>query len=240
MEKMIFPRVKQVNLLFLFFAATLFAPVKAQVYSTPNTNPKIVEMIHRSAVYVDEEYLKVDGNPYIEKEFKPGRIFFRDSTLVDSIPLRLNTYTDNIEFRQNDSVLALANPEKIEKISFGYRNFIYTPYKEGAFIKKGYFEVLADGETKLLLHRESIIKREQLPASNYEGGNFRDYFRTSESYYIKKGDNVAVKLSRTKKGVLKALGDHTRELEDFIKSKHLKMMKTDDLIDLFYYYNSLH
>ncbi len=231
--------MKKHNLLLLVFLALTPPVVRAQVYSSPNTNPKIVEMLHRSSIIENEDYVKVDGNPYIDKEFMPGKIIFKDQTVVDSIPMRLNTYTDNIEFKQNDTTLALAEPEKIEKISFGHRNFIYSLYKEGIFTKRGYFEVLADGDTKLLLHRETIMKREQLPASNFEGGNYRDYFRTSESYYIKKGDGIATKISRTKKGVLKALGDHQKELEDFIKKKHLKMMKTDDLIDLIYYYNSL-
>ncbi len=213
--------------------------IKAQVYSTPNTNPKIVEMLHRSAIVENEDYVKVTGNPYVDKEFQKGEIIFGDSVVVRDVPLRLNFYTDNIEFKKNDTILALANPETIDRISFGYRNFIFSSYKEGAFTKKGYFEVLADGQTKLLLHREAIIKREQLPASNYEGGNYRDYFRNSETFYIKKGDNIATRISRSKKSILKALGDHTGELEAYIKKKHLKLNKTDDLIDLFYYYNTL-
>ena len=56
---------------------------------------------------------------------------------------------------------------------------------------------------------------------------------------MKKGDAVAIRISRAKKSVLKALGNHTGELEAYIKKKHLKLNKTDDLIDLFYYYNTL-
>jgi len=225
--------------LLLFLLLLPAGRVSAQVYSSPNTNPKIVDMLHRSAIVENEDYVKVTGDPYVDKNFQTGTIVFNDSTVVNEIPLRLNTYTDNIEFKKNDSILALANPRIIDHISFGYRNFIFSTYKEGVFTKQGYFEVLADGNTKLLLHRESIIKREQLPASNYEGGNYRDYFRKSESYYLKKGDAIAVKISRTKKSILKALGDHTAELEKFIKENHLRLSKTDALIDLIYYYNSL-
>jgi hypothetical protein len=213
--------------------------VKAQVYSSPNTNPKIVDMLHRSPIVEMEDYVKVAGDPYVDKEFATGEIVFKDSTVAREIPLRLNFYTDNIEFKKNDTILALANPGLVDHLSFGYRNFIYSKYKEGAFIKQGFFEVLADGETKLLLHREAIIKREQLPASNYEGGNYRDYFRNSETYYIKKGDAIATRISKTKKSVLKTLGDHSAELEKFIKEKKLKLSRPDGLIDLIYYYNSL-
>ncbi len=219
---------------------TTLPQAKAQIYSNPNVNPKIVEMLQRNAAIVEnEDYVKVAGDPFIDKKFQKGEVVFKDSVVAKEIPMRFNSYTDNIEFKKNDTILALANPELIDHVSFGYRTFIYSPYKEGAFTKKGYFEVLADGKTKLLLHYEAIIKREQLPASNYEGGNYRDYFRNSESYYIKKDDNIAHKVSKTKKSILKALGDHTSELEAFIKKKHLKLSKTDNLIDLIYYYNSL-
>jgi hypothetical protein len=211
----------------------------AQVYSSPNTNPKIINMMSHSTIIENEDVVKAVGNPYVDKEFQPGEIIFFDSSLVKDLPLRLNTYTDNIEFKKNDTIMALANPEMVVRISFGYRNFIFSKYKEGSFIKQGYLEVLADGNTKLLLHREAVVKREKLPASNYEGGNYRDYFRNSETYYIKKGDAVAEKISRSKKSILKTLGDHKAELEKFISDKHLKLSKTEALIDLIYYYNSL-
>ena len=152
-------RIFQHFVLFLFPFGIAVPATMAQVYSSPNTNPKIVEMLHRSAIVEKEDYIKVSGNPYVDKEFQKGDIIFSDSVVVKDIPLRLNFYTDNIEFKKNDTILALANPEKIDRISFGYRNFIFSLYKEGVFTKKGYFEVLADGQTKLLLHREAIIKR---------------------------------------------------------------------------------
>ena len=224
-----------VIMLFIGFPVISFG----QIYSTPNTNPKIIEMMHRSLIVEKDAYIKVHGNPFVDKDFEKGVIVFKDSSRARDIPLRLNTYTDNIELDVNDTVKVLSSPDIIDHIDFGHRHFIYSRFKEGVFHKNGFFEVLTQGNCKLLLRRESIIKREQLPASNYAGGNYRDYFRTSQTYYIKKGNSPAVRISKSKKSILNALGNHRSELGKYIKDHHLKLAKEDDIIDLIYYYNSL-
>jgi len=211
----------------------------AQVYSGSGINPRIRDMMNRGLVTERGEFLHVSGNPFVDKDFTEGVIVFKDSTRASKVPMRLNTYSDNIEFKYNDTIKRFTQPELIDYVTFAHRSFMYSPYKEGLLNKKGYFEILAWGDCKLLFRRESIIKREQLPASDFEGGNFRDYFRTTEEYYIKKDDNPASKLTRTKKGILKALGDHEKELTDYMNKHHIKLKKEDDLIDLIYFYNSL-
>lgn len=222
---------------FFFFGLTWIT--QAQIYSSPNSNPQLIQMIHRSLVVEKEAYLHVHGNPFVDKDFEKGEIIFNDSSRVKDVPLRLNTYTDNIEFNYNDTIKVISTPDIIDYITFGNRKFIYSRYKEGVFYKNGFFEIFADGNTRLLLHRETIIKREQLPPSDYEGGNFRDYFLTTKTFYIKKGIKPAVKISKSKKSILNVLGDHRKELVKYIKDNHLRMSKADALIDLVYYYNSL-
>ncbi len=231
--------MKKTILISVFFFFGLAWIMQAQIYSSPNSNPQLIQMMHRSLVVEKEAYLHVYGNPFVDKDFEKGEIIFKDSSRVKNVPLRLNTYTDNIEFTYNDTIKVISSPDIINYVKFGNRKFIYSRYKEGAFYKNGFFEILADGNTRLLLHRETIIKREQLPPSDYEGGNFRDYFRTAQTYYIKNGVNPSKRISKSKKSVLKALGDHRKELEKYIKGNHLKMSKEDALIDLVYYYNSL-
>ena len=225
------------------FSILLFAGIGSfsfgQIYSTPNTNPQIINMIHRSLVIEKDAYIKVEGDPFVDKDFEKGTIIFKDSTRASDIPLRLDTYTDNLQLKINDTIKVLSPPDIIDHANFGHREFIYSRFKEGAFYKNGYFEVLAQGNCKLLLRRESVIRREQLPASNFGGGNYRDYFRTTNTYFIKKDDDPAVKISRSKKSILTVLGDHKSDLEKYIRDNHLKLSKEDALIDLIYYYNSL-
>ena len=214
-------------------------PLMAQVYTGGALNPRIQDMMRRGLVTEREAYLNVVGDPFISKEFDEGIIVFKDSTRATDVPMRLNTYTDQIEFMYHDTIKRFTQPEIIEYVTFGHRSFMFSPYKEGLLNKKGYFEILAWGNCKLLFRRESIIKREQLPASDYEGGNFRAYFRTTEEYYLKKGGEPAEKLSRTKKGILKALSDKKQEISEYMAKNKVRPKKEEDLIDLIYYYNSL-
>jgi len=223
----------------LVFSFGTLHSVQAQIYSSPNSNPRLIQMMHHSLVIEKDAYINVYGNPFVDRDFKNGEIVLKDSSQVRNVPMRLNTYTDNIEFKNNDSIMIFSQPDIIDHVTFGHRSFIYSRYKEGAIYKNGYFEVLAWGKCKLLLHRGSIIKREQLPASNFEGGNFRDYFRLAETCYIKKDDKPATKISKTKKSILKTLGDHRDELQKYIKKNQLGLSKENALIDLIYYYNSL-
>lgn len=220
----------------LFF---LFIPAIAQIYSGGSLNPKVVDMMRRGLVTEREAYLNVVGDPFVDKDFEAGIVVFKDSTRASDVPMRYNTYTDQIEFKYNDTIKRFTQPEMIDYVTFNHRSFMFSPYREGLLNKQGYFEILAWGNTKLLFRRESIIKREQLPASDFEGGNFRDYFRTTEEYYIKKDDQPAQKLTRTKKGILKALGDHTKELTDYMAKHRVKPKNEGDLIDLIYFYNTL-
>jgi hypothetical protein len=71
------------------------------------------------------------------------------------------------------------------------------------------------------------------------GGNFKDYFRTTEEYFIKKGDKTATQIQKSKKSILKTLGDHQGELQNFISENKLKFKNEEAMIDLIYFYNSI-
>ena len=211
----------------------------SQVSNRNGTNPQIQAILNKTTLYINNDYAKIEGDPFVDKEFQKGILQFKNSVVVSDIPIRLNHYTDQIEFKENNKILGLANPEDIIQAQFGTHTFIYSEFKVGNKNKDGYFEVLANGKVKLLCRRESIVKREQIPASDYSGGNFRDYFRTTKEYYLKKGDEPAHKIMKSQKSVFKFLPEKETELKIYIKSQHLRINKDKDLIKLINYYNSI-
>ena len=223
----------------LLIALLFGAPGLAQVFNHNGTNPKFQEMFHKTTLYINNDYANIEGNPFVDKEFQTGTLQFKDSIVVSDILLRLNHYSDQIEFRENNQILGLGNPEDLVQVQFGAHTFIYSDYKEGNKNKNGYFEVLANGNVKLLYRRESIVKREQVPASNYSGGNFKDYFRTAREYYLKTGAEPAHKIIKSQKSVFKFLPEKETELKKYIKTQHLRINKDKDLIKLINYYNSI-
>ena len=202
-------------------------------------NARMQSLLKTTTLYVANAYEDVYGNPYVDEEFKKGEILFKDSSIYNGISLRLNHNNDQIEFQQDGQILAIPNPEDLISVFFGNHHFIYCKYTKGKKILSSFFEVLVSGRTDLLYHRESIVKREQLPPSEMSGKNYRDYFRTVEDYYIKRKGEPAFLVYKTKKSILKALPDKKSELENYIDQNSLKIKKEEDLKALVEYYNTI-
>lgn len=207
--------------------------------SFSQVNARLNSMTTRTSLYVDNPYEKVEGNPYVEKEFQKGEVVFKDSSKISGVLMRLNHNTDQIEFMEKDEILGFSKPEELARASFGNRNFTYERYNLGKKILYGYFEVLVNGYCKLLYRRESIIKREQLPPSEMSGGNYRDYFRTTEDYYLLIDSEPAKKIIKSQKSVLKTLADQETELKKYIKENGLKIKHEENLVEVINYYNKL-
>ena len=218
---------------------TLSIQIKAQITSGRTVNIAFDDMMRGSVLIGPDRYINVKGNPFIAEEFQLGEVIHMDSSITREVPMRLNHHTDEIEFKMDDKILVFAMPRKINYVTFGHRSFAFFDYVQQKKTNAGYFEVLAWGDCKLLLRRNTIIKREELPPSDMGGGNFKDYFRTTEEYFLKKGTSAATQIQKSKKSILKTLGEHEEELTDFIEKNKLKLKSEEDMIDLIYFYNSI-
>ena len=211
----------------------------SQISSSTGMSSRMQSLLRTTSLYTTNPYENVYGNPYVDEEFQKGELLFKDSSVYKVTGLRLNHSNDQIEFQQDGQILAIPNPEDLISVSFGDHLFYYEKYRQGKKILSSYFEVLVPGKTSLYYLRASIIKREKLPPSEMSGGNYRDYFRTVEDYYIKKEGEPAFLVNNTKKSILKALSDKQPELEEYIEQGKLKIKKEGHLKDLIEYYNSL-
>jgi len=199
------------------------------------------QYMRRSMIEGADAYGDIEGVPYYPgPEFKSGAIYHRDSTKTSNVPMRLNHYIDQIEFKHGEDIMMLIKPDEIDRLEFGHLTFIYSEFDPPMGKPDvGFFEVMAMGYCKLLYRRSSEIKRENLPVSDFSGGNYRDYFRITEEYYIKKGDEPAQFIRKSKRKIFKALSDYTVELENYVKKNNLTFKSDEELIDLIYYYNAL-
>ncbi|MCD6564386.1 MAG: hypothetical protein J7K53_00430 [Bacteroidales bacterium] len=237
--------MKKILLIHIFWIGILILPscqtLVGQIYSGTGNNPKLTQYMRRSMIEGTNPYGDIEGEPYYPgKEFTSGTIYHRDSTKTINVPMRLNHYIDQIEFKHGKNIMMFVKPDEIDHIEFGHQTFIYSEFVPS--IGKpdvGFFEVMARGYCKLLYRRSSEIKRENLPVSDFSGGNYRDYFKITEEYYIKKGDEPAQFIRKSKRKILKALSDYTNELEDYINNNNLTLKSDDEVIDLIYHYNAL-
>jgi hypothetical protein len=211
----------------------------AQIVSPRSTNVKMDELMEKGTIVADVLYDNVKGSPYLNAEFLPGTLSMKNGRIFDEIVFRYNIYTDQIEFKRNDEILMFSAPNEVEKVVFESRTFEYGNYYLKNKLVNGYYQLLADGECKLLVRRSSIIKREELPASEFGGHNYRDYFRNEVDHYITKNHRDLIPINKTTKSLVKVLSDKGPEIKKFIAESNLDLKKDEDLGEIVFYYNEI-
>jgi hypothetical protein len=172
---------------------------------------------------------------YLEPGWVPGKVMLNDNTLMDNILLRYDLYHQQLQFIRGEDTLAFAKPEEVNNFTLDGKNFIYAEYQLDNIIDKGYFEILADGNCKLLLRRtvEYHVTPETNP--NLE----EDLYIRECTYYISKNGETAKPVRACRSGVLCAFKDKEDQVKKFMKDNGMKMNTCEQLKEVVAYYNSL-
>ena len=178
---------------------------------------------------------EIDGNPYYSKKFKPGKIILSTGKELEVDRMNYNIHIDKISYKNEDAVFNTADNLNIEEFYIDDVKFIYSLV--GNRNRPEVFEVLADGEVKLLKKHHTNIRKGK-PSNGYNDATKDRYILYSE-YYFKKGDLPAEKFNDKDKEVLTILADKKKELEKHMDDKRLNAKKEKELIKIFNYYNSL-
>lgn len=180
--------------------------------------------------------LGVEGSMYLFDDFTDGKVVLADNTTMDDQKLRYNIYYRQMQFIRDEDTLAFANPDEIDYLTLNDRLFIYTEFTKDGEIADDYFEVLVDNDCRLLYRR--MVKYHIAPDEE-SGKDSKEVFINCCEFYIKKGEQPAIKVALTKKSVLCAFKDKEQEVSAFIKSNRLKMKSKEDLMMVIKFYNSL-
>ncbi len=173
---------------------------------------------------------------YLNKEWQPGYAMLKDGEKLDHIMLRYDVYHQQMQFVKDKDTLAFADPEELDYIFFDSKRFVYQPFERNGALMNGYFEVLKDGDCKLLLCRTITHHINNDGISGEEGDQ---YLRDVSYYVVKEGETEAHEMRACKKGVLCAFKDHKDEVRDYMKNNNLKMKTCEDLVEVVSFYNSL-
>lgn len=187
----------------------------------------------------ENTYKDVEGSPFMPKEFCEGRIQLKDGKLFSG-KLRYDMYASEMQFIAKGIVYVIAFPEDIEYIEIEDVKFIYTPYlltPSGTNPKESYFIVLMDDDNKLLAKKEVLLLDAE-PAKSYIDAKPAQFTQKKDSYYIKKNDLPAVKIS-SRKSLIGILEDKETEVLRFIKKEKISHNDPEDLKKLIEHYNSL-
>lgn len=180
----------------------------------------------------------IQGSPYLDDQFVKGTVITTNGDKYVDIPMRYDQYQDELEVEKDGKSLVFNPKEILKRAEFGGRTFTCAKYYANANkVKEAYFEILADGNVRLLSHHtiKFFEKEKEKPYVDPKPARF-DW--PLEDFYIQVGASPAQHISN-KKSLLGAFPKHQKEVAAYYKSQKLSAKNKEDLVKLVQYYNSL-
>lgn len=180
----------------------------------------------------------IQGSPYLNDQFVKGTVITTKNDKYVDVPLRYDQYQDELQFKKDGKAMTFSPRDVVKRAEFGNRVFTYTTYQfTDNKTKEGYFEILADGNVRLLSQHtiKFFEKEKEKPYVDPKPARF-DW--PLEDFYIQVGTLPAQHISK-KKNLLEAFPKHHDEVARYYKSNKLSAKDKADLIKLVQYYNSL-
>ncbi len=179
----------------------------------------------------------IQGTPFLDPEFHPGRIVASDGSIFTDIPLRYNGYSDDLEFQKGTDTYNIDPKTRVRKAEFGGMTFACLPFDDLGKVNNGFFQVLAEGTATLLIkYSVAFLEKEAVKAfADPKPARFDDIQKT---YYLTIKNSIAQQIT-TKKKLLELFGEKKGEMETFISKNKLSIHGDDALTKIITHYNSL-
>ncbi|MFK7773044.1 MAG: hypothetical protein AB8F94_12935 [Saprospiraceae bacterium] len=202
--------------------------LNAQLSDEVLTSPQIKQFQKNSNKLY---FLVAESFPLKEK----GRIFltndFIKSTIIDfekeefEVELRYRFADDEMQIMHQEKIKAIV-PQKIKKLIFKVDGkeqvFVPMEYSNKKNINLGYFELLVDGEMKLLKQFQRKGKEKIRTVLFFQNKN-----EPAKTFKVKNSS------------ILKFMSKHKNSVSRFIVKNKIDVKKENDLKKVFEYYNSL-
>lgn len=187
-------------------------------------------------------YPEIKGSPYLSEGFTTAKV----ACCNEVLPMRYDTYADQVEYSKDGQVYILAKEEPYTKIIFKDSNTSLVLASVEKNSEPKYFVLLADGKNSLLKKVASIIQQNSSttplnrnPAAYSAKSGEKAYFKMINPVYYLKTAKGNIGEIKDKGDVLALYPDKTNELNTFFKSNKVKFNKEESLIKLVDFINSL-
>lgn len=178
----------------------------------------------------------IEGSPYLTDEFKNGEVYYGGKYKVPKVPLRLNLYNDQFEYKDRSAILALADPKIIDKIIIEDEIYIYIE-KNGGSDVEGFVKMWNAELPSVLTKMKTVFKDKEEPKPFEETKPDR-FERVLDKHFIMKSSDEVVKIASVKK-LIKYLGAHQDELSSFAKKEKVSSGDPEELAKLLDYFQEL-
>ena len=188
-------------------------------------------------VVTEMAYTDVDGSPYLVEEFNKGIVrTAKDDQVYDGIPMRYDAYKDELEYEKDGKYYRLG-PE-IVSFSIPTGDALYEFRRGfpavGDFTENNFYQVLHDGNTKLLKHYGKRMREEKA----YNSATTTKRFDDVEQLYVLKGGTMYPIKKNDKKELLKLLSDEKNLMNYVIKEEQLNFKTEGDMVKLLEEYDA--
>lgn len=219
---------------FLIILSIIFLSfrVNGQVGNPPELNGVMFEVAKSKSLEKDKKGKNLSekdiaGSPYLDKQFHESTIIKTNGVKIKDMPLRFNIYNNNMEFKKDGQVFAIAFPSEIQRINMSGKIFIYARYMTPKNVSFGFFQVLYEGDYQLLKKDHANLKT---PDKTNPDDSLR-FVKDDPSYYLRYKDGMA-HLINSQKALIKRLQPVSQEIIDYIKSNKINTKNEKQLIDL--------
>jgi len=196
----------------------------------------------RIQAQVEGGYDLAEGSPYLPNEWADGEINFTNNSRLEKIPVRFNVQGNYLEVKMKNNIY---------QADLGYvTNFSYLDPSshEKWFFKRVIIDktnntfmriILEGGITLGAYYSVRVIKGTKQESGYDVISHAKDKLNMVAIYYLITTKEPPIKLPRTKKGFVKRLPTHSKEVEGYINRNNLDIRKDEDLIKAISFYNSL-
>jgi hypothetical protein len=180
---------------------------------------------------------EIQGTPYLNQEFSPGKIVTKKGAIYTDIPLRYNAYSDDLEFRKDNDTYNIEPKTIVKRAEFGGVIFACMQYDLNDKTQNGLFEILTEGKATLLV-RYSVRFSDKEEAKGYSDPKPARFEEAQKNHFISI-DGAPAKLITNKKRLLELFGTQKGEMESYISKNKIAVKGDDNLTKIVAYYNSL-
>jgi hypothetical protein len=191
--------------------------------------------------YVGRTYRDIQGSPFLFDNWQKGTVRLRNGTVHTSLDLKYDQVADELIFLsptgQEQKFADRVAEFTLPAAQGGSHRFFsgFAPI-DGAR-ESSFYELVADGPTRLLKRTTKKIVEERAPNSNIL--KIRQV-RQHVKYYVALPDQQKLTLVRKdQKSVLTAFSNRRSEVEQYLKTQGLNLKEEQDLVKLTNYYNTL-
>jgi len=186
----------------------------------------------------ENTYTDVSGTPFLLNDWVKGVVEQSNKISYKNVDLKYNTYKDELYFKnpKDGAMLSFSVPVTAFSLEFNGKieSFRNAYPAVDNFTSKTYYQVLFDGEIKLLFKSFKTL----IEVKPYNSATTEKKFIDNSSYYVLK-ENVMKKFKPSKKDILEIFKSKSAELDTFIKNEKIDFKQNQDLIKVFEYYSSL-